>query len=337
MRNIFTITSQRVSGIRTGKITLGGKTMTTPAIINATSRGAIPHVTHDLLADLAMPPARFLNMGDFLDTSKIIQEHGSVESFLGTQDILFGCLGHIKSGSNKSVEYKSMLQSHVGSRQMKITEYTELCKAVKTDICLPLYDVPPTEDIAKSRAFKSIQRTETYLKEMIGNFENVFGVVSASSKDLAQSLLEMLAKYPTLTGLAFNVPISVISQLNIPDEFKEKPLMYLKPIKGTDLKDLLNLGFDLFIVDVHKEYTEKGIAVVGNSEEEKSINLNDECHVEDAKPLVNDCKCYACEHHIRAYINHLLKTREMLGFVLLQIHNIHHLNQLLVSLINKSS
>eukprot|EP00095_Tigriopus_kingsejongensis_P000810 maker-scaffold941_size78300-snap-gene-0.16 protein:Tk00810 transcript:maker-scaffold941_size78300-snap-gene-0.16-mRNA-1 annotation:"queuine trna-ribosyltransferase subunit qtrtd1" len=44
----------------------------------------------------------------------------------------------------------------------------------------------------------------------------------------------------------------------------------------------------------------------------------------DLSPLVAHCSCYTCRKHTRAYIHHLLVTREMLGPVLLTLHNLHH-------------
>jgi len=40
--------------------------------------------------------------------------------------------------------------------------------------------------------------------------------------------------------------------------------------------------------------------------------------------LVPDCTCYTCINFSRAYIHHLVMVKEMLGKVLLQLHNIHH-------------
>jgi len=39
-------------------------------------------------------------------------------------------------------------------------------------------------------------------------------------------------------------------------------------------------------------------------------------------PLEPTCRCYACRHHTRAYLRHLLKTNEMLGARLLTYHNL---------------
>lgn len=41
----------------------------------------------------------------------------------------------------------------------------------------------------------------------------------------------------------------------------------------------------------------------------------------DFSPLDPECDCYTCGNYTRAYIHHLLKTSEMLGFTLMSIHN----------------
>ncbi|PHT52737.1 hypothetical protein CQW23_07199 [Capsicum baccatum] len=46
--------------------------------------------------------------------------------------------------------------------------------------------------------------------------------------------------------------------------------------------------------------------------------------MKDISPIVDDCKCYTCQNHTKAYINHLLNVHEMLAHILLEIHNTHH-------------
>jgi queuine/archaeosine tRNA-ribosyltransferase len=53
------------------------------------------------------------------------------------------------------------------------------------------------------------------------------------------------------------------------------------------------------------------------------LALRNSKYREDARPLVEGCACYACQHHTRAYISHLLNAQEMLGEILLLIHNAH--------------
>ena len=58
--------------------------------------------------------------------------------------------------------------------------------------------------------------------------------------------------------------------------------------------------------------------------EGEEIHLGDSCHRTSFTPLVSSCSCYTCRTFTRAYIHHLVSVREMLGKVLLQIHNLHH-------------
>jgi len=44
----------------------------------------------------------------------------------------------------------------------------------------------------------------------------------------------------------------------------------------------------------------------------------------DEAPLVENCRCFTCVRHSRAYIHHLLQTHELLAPVLLFHHNLHH-------------
>jgi queuine tRNA-ribosyltransferase len=46
-----------------------------------------------------------------------------------------------------------------------------------------------------------------------------------------------------------------------------------------------------------------------------------EDHAISVTPLSEGCTCYACTKHHRAYLQHLLAAKEMLGWVLIQLHN----------------
>lgn len=45
---------------------------------------------------------------------------------------------------------------------------------------------------------------------------------------------------------------------------------------------------------------------------------------DDFRPLVEGCECYCCQNHKRAYLHHLLVTKELLAGVLLMLHNLAH-------------
>ncbi|RZF48119.1 hypothetical protein LSTR_LSTR002185 [Laodelphax striatellus] len=114
---------------------------------------------------------------------------------------------------------------------------------------------------------------------------------------------------------------------------------------------LIELGIDIFDSSLVDIVTNRGSAFVfgweavdkkttmvnGNTEGDRDksvenelqsykleISLGDKIYFDDFGPLLQGCSCLACQKHTRAYIHHLFVTKEMLGPVLLMIHNLHH-------------
>ena len=66
--------------------------------------------------------------------------------------------------------------------------------------------------------------------------------------------------------------------------------------------------------------------VEGKQKDLSSFEMDLHCDefTDDMSPLVDGCMCYCCVRYTRAYLHHLLVTKEMLAEVLLMIHNLHH-------------
>ena len=59
------------------------------------------------------------------------------------------------------------------------------------------------------------------------------------------------------------------------------------------------------------------------------MNLRNAKFARDFTPLDHECSCYTCTNFTRAYVRHLVKQDEMLGGILLSIHNLHYLLDLM--------
>ncbi|XP_065647954.1 queuine tRNA-ribosyltransferase accessory subunit 2-like isoform X1 [Hydra vulgaris] len=70
--------------------------------------------------------------------------------------------------------------------------------------------------------------------------------------------------------------------------------------------------------------TNNHIAKCGKNMEDFEMDLHESRYFDDLQALVEGCSCYCCIQYTRAYIHHLLVTKEMLSSVLLMIHNLHH-------------
>jgi len=53
-----------------------------------------------------------------------------------------------------------------------------------------------------------------------------------------------------------------------------------------------------------------------------TVNLRNARHQDDPRPLDEDCTCPACRHYSRAYLQHLVRSQEILGPMLLTWHNL---------------
>lgn len=51
------------------------------------------------------------------------------------------------------------------------------------------------------------------------------------------------------------------------------------------------------------------------------VNIRNQRFSRSFEPLEAECDCYTCKHYTAAYLNHLFKSDEILGFTLASIHN----------------
>jgi len=93
------------------------------------------------------------------------------------------------------------------------------------------------------------------------------------------------------------------------------------------IEDLVNgvaRGVDIFDCVLPTRVARHGAALTRHGQ----INIRNAAYARDTRPLDEECDCYACRNFTRAYIRHLVKSREILASTLLSIHNIRTLVRL---------
>ncbi|KAF9544373.1 Queuine tRNA-ribosyltransferase subunit qtrtd1 [Mortierella hygrophila] len=124
----------------------------------------------------------------------------------------------------------------------------------------------------------------------------------------------------------------------------DKPRLLYGLHAPEDVLEAVAMGIDLFDTSYPFQLAEDGRASLyyygprpagqdkSNSKTQRSINLWDDEHGDKFVPILEGCRCYACKDnkHTRAYINHLLKTHEMLATVLLMGHNMYQYSQFFI-------
>jgi len=59
-----------------------------------------------------------------------------------------------------------------------------------------------------------------------------------------------------------------------------------------------------------------------------NIKLSNAKYTKDFTSLTSDCGCYTCKNFTKSYLHHLLREKEMLGGILLSLHNIVYLHKI---------
>ena len=150
----------------------------------------------------------------------------------------------------------------------------------------------------------------------------ISGVVFSGNggKESSETRLRTISSLIALVSLFFGAFIPFHKFRKVPAHL---PRVAFVHGNAAEIVQLTCAGVDLFISSYPDECATKGIAFSFFSCEGKSSELSfpSPSFVTDFSPLCKDCTCYTCQHHTRAYINHLYSTKEILGEILLAIHN----------------
>ncbi len=108
----------------------------------------------------------------------------------------------------------------------------------------------------------------------------------------------------------------------------DKPRYLMGVGKPDDLVAAVARGVDMFdcVLPTRSGRTDQAFTRRG------TVNMRNARHKEDTRPIDPDCACYACQNHSRAYIHHLVMSKEILGMMLLTRHNLHYYQELMAGM-----
>lgn len=241
-----------------------------------------------------------------------------------------------------------------GKLNVTTERYMHMIKLFKPDFFTTFADGDTYEDCPKKRIIKACERSEEMFNECITRrkasktLQSCFMIASVEggfNEWERNKMTEQLKNNAEdidgyfIDGLHRNGPeattLNVTSLKHIIDyTLSRLPADKLKLMLGAYLPhvtlELILMGIDLFDSSYVNLVTNCNRALTFNfdlncgTRKAPELNLMDSSFKEDFAPFVENCQCYACRKHTRAYTNHLLLTHELLGPALLSIHNIHH-------------
>lgn len=258
----------------------------------------------------------------------------------------------VKAPIGNSDNYIQIFTSN-GFQALRNPDYINAIKTLKPDIAIPMADIiygSNTTPQSKS-IHRMCERTEEWMSEVHRSLDldelrssntSIFAPTLPAPYPMQWEYLSRLSDdmADMLSGLAI-YDVDILPDLaNYPALTPLARLSLDPPATPHDILRQVALGIDTFLLPFINTTSDAGVAMAftfpapttaqqqtntdsGTGLLPLGTDLTDPENTTSLAPLAPCCTCYACTHHHRAYLHHLLNAREMLAWTLLQIHN-HH-------------
>ncbi|KAJ2089438.1 hypothetical protein IW138_003468 [Coemansia sp. RSA 986] len=328
-----------------------------------------PHLVPEVAAELGeLPKFTRVQIEDFLedDMPACTKFRGGLGAFVALEEtdaLVLDTLDPVVAFRSAKATNKAMgIDSGGGIKRLTPEAFANIVDLLLPDIAIPPADYieEPLPSLTQGkRISKSVSRSKKWLDEFLARKKSctaIFApVVGSHSTELRQVCAQGLSECDGISGYSFNDVCLQVPFSEKLDLFRHS-ILHLdasKPryMQGASAPDsvvrAILYGVDLFDSSYAYAVTEQGFASLyrfGGGKEGNSGPSSDENPISgrldmfesrmfgDFSPLADGCCCYTCRNHHRSYVHHLLKTKEMLATVLLQIHNLHCYQQLFVDI-----
>ena len=333
------------SGARRGVIHTPHGDIQTPVFMPVGTQATVKSMTPDELKDMIDAKIILSNTYHLYlrPGSKLVKEAGGLHKFMNWDRAILTdsggfqvfSLGDLRTISEEGVEFKSHLD---GSKHFFSPESVmETEEDLGADIIMAFdecVEYPATYEYTK----QSMERTTRWAKRCKAahkntNKQGLFGIIQGGFyKDLRDKSLEDL--------VALDLPGYAIGGISVGEPKKEflDILRYTAPkmpankpryLMGVGTPDYLIeaalAGIDMCDCVLPTRIARNGTAMTWNGK----VVIRNATYERDWSPLDSECDCYTCKNYTRAYLRHLVKTKEILGIRLLSIHNLYFLSKLM--------
>ena len=269
----------------------------------------------------------------------IIEKAGGLHEFMAwNQPILTDSGGFQVFSLSQLRQIKESGVTFRSPRDGRIIEITpeksiQIQNALGADVFMAFDECPPT-GVSHETMKASIERTYRWLERCLRAHQRpqqqaLFAIVQGGIyEDLRAAAAESLVKLDlpgyAIGGVSVGEETSLIHrivQITAPLLPENKPRYLMGVGTYREMAKAIASGIDLFDCVIPTRFGRHGTALVRG----ERWNLKNARFKEDFAPLDETCPCYTCQHFSRAYLNHLIKSGEMLGYILLSLHNIAEL------------
>jgi len=331
------------SKARAGKITTAHGEIETPIFMPVGTAGSIKAVhqrelKNDVKAEIILGNTYHLYLRPGLD---VIKKGGGLHKFNGWDKPLLTDSGGYQvyslSGTRKIKEDGVTFKSHIdGAKHVFTPEgVIDIQRVIGADIMMAFDECTPYP-CDYSYARESLDMTHRWLKRCCDRFDSteahygydqtLFPIVQGSTyKDLREKSAATIAAYEregnAIGGLSVGEPAEMMYEhTDIVCDIlpKDKPRYLMGVGTPENILECIALGVDMFDCVMPTRNARNGMLFTS----EGIINMRNEKWKADFSPIDPNMKGYVDSFYNKAYLRHLITSKEILGAQIASIHNL---------------
>jgi len=321
---------------RRGRLTTPHGVVETPVFMpvgtQATVKGLLPEQLEAIGAQIVLGNTYHLALRPGAD---LIAEMGGLHRFMGwTGPILTDSGGYqvySLAPTRRIDDHAAVFRSHIDGALFELTpeKAVEIQEQLGTDIAMCLDECPPfgtDPGRLKEAVGRTIHWAERCRAAHRREDQALFGIVQGGT-DLelrgkcAAALVAL--EFPGYALGGFSVgetaeQMTAVLEASAALLPADKPRYLMGVGRPQDIVEAVARGIDMFdcVLPTRNGRNAQAFTMDG------PIRLRNACHKRDSAPLEVNCPCYCCRKFSRAYLHHLFQADEMLGPMLLSLHNV---------------
>lgn len=329
----------RDGSARRGRLVTAHGTIETPAFMPVGTLGAVkglpPRLLEESGAEVQLANLYHLALRPGIE---VIEELGGLHAFTGWSGPLLTDSGGYQVfslASRRSLDADGVtFRSHLDGAELRFTpeDVVDMQRRLGVDIAMVLDECSPWP-ISREDAETSLRLTNRWARRSrrVWRPESdpaLFGIVQGSVfADLRRAAAEELEELGfagyALGGVSIGEPVELHREVveATADVLPSDKPRYLMGV-GTpeDILHAVRSGIDLFDCVMPSRNARHGLLFTS----EGQIRIKNARFRTDPRPIDEGCECQACRTVSRAFLHHLIRSKEITGQVLATLHNVRY-------------
>lgn len=315
-----------------------------PVGTKATVKGIQPAQLRELGAEMVLANTYHLHLRPGED---VVRDLGGLHQLMGWNGPILTDSGGYQvfslSDTAKIDDDGATFRSVIDGAKVRFTpeRVMEIQHALGADVVMAFDECPP-DPLDRPVVEKATNRTHNWLVRCVrswrerGGVESgqaLFGIVQGGGfEDLRHAAVDTVVAHDlpgyAVGGVSVGEDREVVNAAvaaAAPRLPKDKPRYLMGVGTPSDFVNAIAQGIDLFdcVTPTRHGRTHQAFTSTGR------LNLRNARFIRDTAPLDEDCDCPTCLNHSRGYLRHLATTGEMLGPILLTVHNLRYFHRLM--------